>query len=239
VTRIAVFQHVAHEILGNLHPALKDAGLRIRYVNFDRGPVKPLDVARYDGLVILGGPMGVYDADKYPHLTDEITAIQQMIAANKPVLGICLGSQLIAAALGARVYASGKREIGWYDVHLTPEGKADPVLGSFEEREKVFQWHGDTFDLPAGAVHLATSPMFPHQAFRYGDRVYGLQFHLEVDVKQIERWLKLPANGTDIAAMGGAEWAAAVRAENEVHLKRLERASRGVFASLVELFARG
>jgi len=238
MVRIAVVQHVAHEILGTFHPLLKDAGFRIRYVNYGRGPHTPLDVKRYDALVILGGPMGVYEADAHPHLKEEIAWIQEAIALDKPVLGICLGAQLIAAALGAMVKPSGTREIGWHDIDLTPDGVRDPVLGRFQAREKVFQWHGDTYELPPGAVHLATSPTCTQQAFRFGDRVYGLQFHLEVDKPQIERWLRLPANARDVEALGGASWAERIREENGRYLPRLERASRGVFEALLTLFAR-
>jgi GMP synthase (glutamine-hydrolysing) len=238
MARIAVIQHVAHEILGTLHPLLKDADFRIRYLNYARVERAAIDIARYDALVILGGPMGAYQTDEHPHLAEEIEVIRRAIELERPVLGICLGAQLIAAALGARVYPAGLREIGWHEVRLTTEGKVDPILGRFQASEQIFQWHGDTFDLPAGAVHLATSDLCPHQAFRYGDSVYGLQFHLEVDGPQIERWLRLPANDADIAAMGGPSWAERIRQENPQHLPRLERATRGVFAGFIDLFAR-
>src|SRR3954466_15879822 len=119
MVRVAVFQHVAHEILGTFHPLLKDAGCRIRYINYGREHHAPIDMRRYDALVILGGPMGVYESDRFPHLRDEIKVIQQAIELNKPVLGICLGAQLLAAALGSEVRSSGVKEIGWYDIHLT------------------------------------------------------------------------------------------------------------------------
>jgi GMP synthase (glutamine-hydrolysing) len=111
-----------------------------------------------------------------------------------PVLGICLGAQLIATALGAHVRRNPVKEIGWYDVTPTPEGEKDPLFSCFNGTEKIFQWHGDTFDIPHGAVHLATSPECANQAFRYGDRTYGLQFHLEVDEALIHRWLKTPVH---------------------------------------------
>lgn len=238
MVRIAVIQHVAHEILGTLHPQLKDAGVRIRYVNYARHGHAQLSVDRYDALVVLGGPMGVSEAAAHPHLIDEIACIRRMIELGRPVLGICLGSQLIAAALGAEVRPAAAKEIGWYDVRLSDAGRADPILGRFEAKQKIFQWHGDTFDLPAGAVHLAASDLCAQQAFRYGDNVYGLQFHLEADRAQIERWLRLPANQAEIERLGGATWAAQIRAESELHLARLEKATRGVFAEILRLFAR-
>jgi GMP synthase (glutamine-hydrolysing) len=234
--RIAVFQHVAHEILGTFHPLLKDAGFRIRYVNYGRKHHDVLDMRRYDGLVILGGPMGVYEAERYPHLRDEIDVIKTAIDQDKPVLGICLGSQLLAAALGSGVRPAGVKEIGWFDVALTEEGRADPVLGRFKQSERVFQWHGDTYDLPKGAVRLASSAVCQEQAFRYGDKTYGLQFHLEVDEPMIERWLKIPANVEELAPLGGDELMASIRAANPVYLPRLQVASRQVFSGLVELF---
>ncbi len=192
--RILVFQHVPHEILGTLDPQLKAAGFRIRYVNFGRTPDAQPEVQKYDGLIVLGGPMCVGQSEQYPHLGTEIAAIQEAIKQRLPVLGICLGAQLIAAALGARVVKNPVREIGWYDVTPTPAGEQDPLFQCFQGIEKIFQWHGDTFDIPPAAVHLATSPDCAHQAFRYGDRTYGLQFHLEVDAALIQRWLATPVH---------------------------------------------
>jgi GMP synthase (glutamine-hydrolysing) len=236
MARIAVFQHVAHEILGTFHPLLKDAGFRIKYVNYGRQHHDIVDMKRYDGLVILGGPMGVYEADRYPHLADEIAVIKTAIEQDKPVVGICLGSQLLAAALGSEVRPAGVKEIGWYDVMLNDEGRSDPVLGKFKTQEKVFQWHGDTYTLPTGAVRLASSALCPEQAFRYGAKTYGLQFHLEVDEPMIERWLKIPSNVEELEPLGGASLAAAIRAANLQYLPRLAAASRQVFTSLIGLF---
>ncbi len=232
--KIAVFQHVPYEILGILHPLLKDVGLRIRYVNFGRTDHKIIDMDRYDGLVVLGGPMGVYEADKHPHLNEEIACIQKALTQDKPVLGICLGSQLLAAALGAKVRPGGVKEIGWYDVNLTEEGIADPVLGKFRPREKIFQWHGDTFDLPPGAVHLASSPLFPQQAFRFGDRTYGLQFHLEVDEPMINRWLRVPGNVAEMEPLGGEALAAKIRVDTKDHLGRGLTIGRHAFQALIQ-----
>ena len=238
MVRIAVFQHVAHEILGSFHPLLKEAGFRIRYINYGRAHHAMIDMQRFDALVILGGPMGVYEVEKYPHLRDEISVIRSAIALGRPVLGICLGAQLVAAALGSEVRPVGVKEIGWYDVHLTDDGRKDPVLGKFQDCEKIFQWHGDTFDIPEGAVHLASSEICRNQAFRYGDRVYGLQFHLEVDKPMIERWLKIPVNVEELEPLGGAILAKQIREGNDIYLARLELASKGVFAAFVGLFAR-
>jgi GMP synthase (glutamine-hydrolysing) len=197
--RLLVFQHVAHETLGSLDPLLRDAGFRIRYVNYSVRPDAKPSLNRYRGLVVLGGPMNCDQVDRYPHLRREVEAIQQMIDAGKPVLGICLGSQLIARALGARVRKNPVKEIGWYDLETTYEGRNDPVFGRLGKTQKIFQWHGDTFDIPDHAVRLASSPDCRNQAFRYGENVYGLQFHLEVDQPMIERWLLNGGNQREIA----------------------------------------
>ena len=190
--RLLVFQHVPHEVLGNLDPMLRAAGFRIRYINFGREPETVPDVTKYDALVVLGGPMCVSQSNSYPHLETEIQCIRTAIEQEMPILGICLGAQLIAAALGGRVYKHRVKEIGWYDVTPTQEGLRDPVIKHLAGHEAIFQWHGDTFDIPRGAVHLASSPQCPNQAFRFGDKIYGFQFHLEVDRPMIERWFRIP-----------------------------------------------
>jgi GMP synthase (glutamine-hydrolysing) len=145
-------------------------------------------------LLIMGGPMAVYEMDRYPYLQNEAKLIDAAIRANKHVLGVCLGAQMVAHALGARVYAGGQKEIGWYDVELTPEGMSDPLMSALaldnRRAARVFQWHGDTFDLPKGAARLASSGLYPNQAFRHSDRVYALQFHIEVTPKIVSDWLK-------------------------------------------------
>ncbi len=152
------------------------------------------ELGSFTHLLIMGGPMAVYEMDRYPYLINEAQLINAAIKANKHILGVCLGAQMVAHALGARVYAGGRKEIGWYEIALTPEGMKDPLMSSLaldgKSAAQVFQWHGDTFDLPAGAVRLASSDLYPNQAFRYSDRVYALQFHIEVTPKIVSDWLK-------------------------------------------------
>ena len=179
--KLLVFQHSAREPLGVFDPMLRRAGFRIRYINFSRQPDQRPDVSRYNGLIVLGGPMNVDQADRFPHLTTEIAAIQEALARGIPILGICLGAQLLAAALGASVRPNNVREIGWYRLHPTAAAGGDPLCRHLDGNQHVFQWHAYTFDLPPGAVHLASTPTCPNQAFRFGDRAYGLQFHLEAD----------------------------------------------------------
>jgi GMP synthase (glutamine-hydrolysing) len=165
--------------------ALEAAGVEVRVVAIHAE--EPIPATPASGLVIMGGPMGVYESDRYPHLLQERALIERAIAAKTPVLGICLGSQLLASALGARVYASGSKEIGWAPVALEPSALDDPLLHGLASGFQALHWHGDVFDLPKGAVHLARSQRTAHQAFRYGEHAYGLLFHLEVSVEQSER----------------------------------------------------
>jgi len=234
--KLLVFQHVAHEILGTLDPLLKAAGFRIRYVNFGREPHARPRLGSYDGLVILGGPMNCDQTDRYPHLTTEVEAIRAAIERDIPVLGICLGAQLIARALGATVTANPVKEIGWYDVTPTDSGKVDPLFSSFDGTEKIFQWHGDTFALPDGAIHLATSPSCSQQAFRYGDHVYGLQFHLEVDEQLIDRWLQTPVHVQEIRELGDRIHPESIIRDTQMHIRRSRQLAVSFFGRYIDLF---
>jgi GMP synthase (glutamine-hydrolysing) len=239
--RLLVFQHVPHEILGTFNPLLKQAGFRIRYVNFGRTPDATPNVEKYDGLIILGGPMCVDQVDSHPHLLTEIAAIRQALELQMPVLGICLGAQLIATALGAKVRKNPSKEIGWYDVTPTKAGLDDPLFSCFNGTEKIFQWHGDTFDIPHGAEHLATSPDCANQAFRFGDRTYGLQFHLEVNEALIERWLKTPVHIRELEALAVTEGSAMtpenIMAETPRYIENTARLGSELFGEYIRLFS--
>lgn len=171
----------------------------------------------------MGGPMGVYEEEQYPWLTTEKKLIREAIAAGKPVLGICLGAQLIAAALGAKVYPNKEKEIGWYPVQFHPDLAPSPTT--------VFHWHGDTFDLPENAEHLAETPVCKNQAYRVGDRVYGLQFHFEITLAAMENMLShlegelQPATYVQTAAeiRAGAHHAAGTNRWMHALLNRLEK----------------
>jgi GMP synthase (glutamine-hydrolysing) len=234
--RILVLQHVAHEILGTLNPLLKIAGFRIRYVNFGRHPHARPSLDGYHGLVALGGPMNVDEVDRYPHLATEMTLIREALDRGMPVLGICLGAQLVARALGASVGPAARKEIGWHDLSVSDGGRSDPLLSGFGHTERIFQWHGDTFDIPRGAIHLASSDLCPNQAFRYGDNVYGFQFHLEVDEPLIERWLSVPVHRAEIEALSGAIDPEEIRRETRVRITRARELSDRTFGEWVRLF---
>jgi GMP synthase (glutamine-hydrolysing) len=235
--RLLVFQHVPHEILGTFNPLLKSAGFRIRYVNFGRTPDAVPNVDKYDGLIILGGPMCVDQTDSHPHLLTEINAIRLAMEQHKPVLGICLGAQLIATALGAQVRKNPVKEIGWYDVTPTDAGAKDPLFSCFDGTEKIFQWHGDTFDIPTGAVNLATSPDCANQAFRFGDRTYGLQFHLEVDEPLIQRWLKTPIHVRELESLGDHISPDKIIADTSRYIDKSAELGSRLFGEYVRLFS--
>lgn len=234
--KLLVCQHVPHELLGTLNPLLKGAGFRIRYMNFGRHPDAQPSVEGYHGLVVLGGPMSVNATKQYPHLITEMKLIERAINNDLPVLGICLGAQLIAKTLGACVYGNRVKEIGWYDVSPTKSAGSDPLLRQFGSMEKIFQWHGDTFEMPQSAVHLAASPLCANQAFRYEAKVYGFQFHLEVDAPMIERWLNVPENAKEISSLNGDIDPEAIRRQTPLHIQRLRHLSTETFGEFINLF---
>ena len=172
-----ILQHVPYEGPASMVPWLKAAGYQIAPVHLYMGdPLPAMDAVSF--LAVMGGPMSVNDEDQHPWLRREKTFIRRAIEAGKPVLGVCLGAQLIASVLGARVYPNPVKEIGWFPVEGIPQ--KDTRLFSFSKSTEVLHWHGETFDLPDGAVHLARSTHCENQAFQYGPRVMGLQFHLEM-----------------------------------------------------------
>lgn len=234
--KVLVFQHVANEILGTLNPALKQQGLRIRYVNFERDPNATPSIDKYNGLIVLGGYMGVYEADQYTHIKTEMKLIEEALKKDVPVLGICLGAQILAHVLGSEVRKAPEKEMGWYDIELTTAGENAPLLSHFKKTEKIFQMHGDTFDIPKSCEHLAQSKICPAQAFSYGRKAYGLQFHLEVDEAMILRWLNNPRNQQDIESSGGKVSAEQMKADTAKYLQNSLNLSQQTFRKFIDLF---
>ena len=183
---IIVLQHAECEALGTIEDALRVKGLRTRFVRPFAGEPISDNIHDAKGLIVMGGPMGVYEQERYPYLRDELRLIERAATTNKPVLGVCLGSQLLAHALGGKVSKQTQKEIGWYPVRLTDEAVIDPLWADVPREFTAFHWHGDVFSLPLGATALASSALTEQQAFRYGARAYGLLFHLEVTRPQID-----------------------------------------------------
>jgi GMP synthase-like glutamine amidotransferase len=187
---VLVFQHDPFEDLGYFAEVLQRLGADYCVVRLFHGENPAEHWERPRALIVLGGPMSAGDEERYPFLRWEKTIIRAAIDDAVPVLGVCLGAQLIATALGSTVFRGRVREIGWSPISITAHGQVDSLLGYLPECATVFQWHGDGFGLPAGAIRLASSIHYENQAFRVGRNVYGLQFHLEVTPAMIDRWLE-------------------------------------------------
>ena len=231
---VLVIQHVSHEGLGTFGPAFKSAGLDARAFNAADPKADWSATVEFGGLVVMGGPQSAYEQQAYPYLKREIELLRQTVKAGTPILGVCLGAQLLAAALGAKVTKNPTKEIGWHPLMREPGADGDPFCELFGQTESVFQWHGDTFGLPKGATQLFSSPLCPQQAFRHGDHAYGLQFHVEVTEPMIRLWMQ--KNARELASLRGQIDPAAIRRQNPQHLPRLQELSCHIataFAGLV------
>ena len=217
-TALAI-RHVAFEDLGTFATALARAGFTIAYREADDPDLAELDPLGPDLLVVLGGPLGVNDGARYPCIGIELSLLERRLSAGLPTLGICLGAQLIARALGARVYPALEREIGWRPITLADDGARGPLASLADVA--VLHWHGDTFDLPAGARVLASTPTCPHQAFAIGAHVLALQFHAEASDIGFERWLI--GHASELATAGIDP--VALRADAKTHGTRLQTAA--------------
>jgi len=189
---VLIVKNIAKEGPGTIEEFLKERGIDYNILEIYDCHAEIPDIRDLSHLVVMGGPMAVYESTEHAYLSLELAMIRSFIKNKKPVLGICLGAQMIAHAVGAEVYAGDKQEIGWDRVDISPEGMKDPVLSSIavdgDQVAEVFQWHGDTFDLPKNSVRLSSSSAYENQAFRYRENVYGLQFHIEVTPGIIREW---------------------------------------------------
>jgi len=220
---LLVLQHAACETPGLIADALDDYTLRtIR--SYDGEPV-PKELGDATGLILMGGPQSVYEQKQFPYLLDELHLIEHTLRAGKPILGVCLGSQLLAAALGAPVTKGKQKEIGWHEVTLEFEARRDALFNRLPFSFMALHWHGDVFELPRSAVSLASSAMTPHQAFRHGFHAYGLLFHLEMNRAQLA---EMTTTFTGELKSAGVD-AQALLNEADKHLKPLQDIGAAVF----------
>lgn len=202
--KLVVVQHLFCEEPGAFNVEFDRRGVELTIVEIDTGEALP-GWREFDGIVAMGGPMSVNDEAEHPWLVEEKRWLAEAVRAEKPFFGACLGVQMLASALGARVYPLDESEVGLLEVEKTAEGRVDPVIGALAEPLITLQWHGDTFDIPEGGVLLASSPAAPNQAFRYGDAAYGIQFHLEVTPEMAGQWAEVPEYNAALSATLGEE----------------------------------
>ena len=206
---------------------LRERGAELHRVELDEGEPLP-DWRGFDAIVAMGGPMSANDDAALPWLTEEKALIAESVRAGVPYWGVCLGAQLLAASLGARVYPGPDPEVGLLPVQLTEEARADPVFGGAPDDLVTLQWHGDTFDLPVGAVRLASSPAYENQAFRF-ERAYGVQFHLEVSAEMVRDWAEVPEYVSSLERTLGAEAAPAFLSAIEERADEMRTLGRALF----------
>jgi GMP synthase (glutamine-hydrolysing) len=223
-TAIAI-RHVHFEDLGSLEPILKNAGYRIQYVDCGVDDIGVIDAAAADLAFVLGGPIGAYEEDIYPTLKDELRLLESRLKAQRPTVGICLGAQLMARALGARVYPSGVKEIGWAPITLTVAGRESAFRHLGQDGVAVLHWHGDTFDLPQDATLLASTEVCRNQGFSWGANALGLQFHPEATAARLEQWFIGHACELAAAKISVAK----LRADTQHYASKLEIQTRKCF----------
>lgn len=230
--RVLVIENYPLTPHGQVGRALRDAGAEVTVVKAFEGEAVPQNAAGYSGLAVFGGGQNALDDEGSPFLPQVCGLIRGFHEEQKPVLGICLGSQLIARAFGGRNIIGRPIEFGWHEVRPTEAGKADPVLSALDEGAPLFHWHNDTFDLPDGAVHLAASDQTPHQAFRMGAATYGIQFHFEAAEPEVRDWSR------DFAGMIAdttPDWQDRLETEIARHAPRADATGARLAASWVRL----
>jgi GMP synthase (glutamine-hydrolysing) len=219
-------RHVPFDSCGTLEDVLLERGFAVRYVEAGFEPLAELDLSAADMLISLGAPIAAYDESRYPWIRDELHLIERSIARLTPTLGICFGAQLVARALGSRVYPAPAPELGWKPLLLTEEGKVSPIAPLAPEAASLLHWHADTFDLPPQATLLASTPGVPHQVFGWGDHVIGFQCHPEFRASDIESWLI--GHAFEIAGTDGGD-VERLRRDTARFAPALVRQARGAF----------
>ncbi|HLY50056.1 MAG TPA: type 1 glutamine amidotransferase [Solirubrobacteraceae bacterium] len=230
--KLLVLQHIACEPPGAYEDELRERGGEVTRVMVDQGEPLP-ELASFDGMIVMGGPMGAYEDDRLPWLRPEKKLIATAVKGGVPVWGVCLGAQLLAASLGAAVAPGPEPEIGVLPVYRTAAAERDPVFEALPERFLALQWHSDTFALPEGAVLLARSGAYENQAFRVG-RAYGLQFHIEIGTALAEEWGEVPAYAQSLETNLGTGSLPALLAEVDAHQEEMVGLARTLFAGWLE-----
>jgi GMP synthase-like glutamine amidotransferase len=227
--RLLVVQHAPFEHLGLISASLESRGIERDHLDLYLRPDAPCALDGYAGMIVMGGPMSAND--DLPYIARELLLVREALSSHLPVLGVCLGAQILARAAGAMVYRNPVKEIGWAPIYFTEEARQDPLFSGLDASEVVFHWHGETFDLPPGAQWLAWSDACRHQAFRIG-RSYGLQFHLEVTPAMIEDWLTQEVNCADAATLSAP-------VDPHFNAARLAELSAAVFGRWCDLVKSG
>lgn len=236
---VLLIQHAPHEHPAALRRALESQGIQTLWIHPYRGEAYP-KVGEIAGLISLGGPMGANDEQDHPWIKKECQLLRAAVEADLPVVGVCLGGQMLARAMGGHVERNEKMELGWFPIQLTPEGAEDPILGAAGKAPIVYHWHGDTFHLPEGATLLARSRACPRQAYRLSEKVYGFQFHPEADHQLVDEWLTTDGVPEEIAVARKSHGAKTVMPASQ-QLKRAmrcERAGLRITAGVGTLFRR-
>ena len=233
---VLVLQHIACEPPGVFEDVLRERGATLHRVELDEGEPLPATLNGLDAIVAMGGPMSVNDEADHPWLVDEKALIARAVRDGVPFWGSCLGVQLFASSLGARVRRGPTPEVGVLPVYLAAEAADDPVFSSLAWPRPTLQWHQDTFDLPAGATLLASSPEYPHQAFRVGRVAYGVQFHIEVDEAMADSWARVPeyrASAESVLGPGGLD---RLLADFRSSMREMQADGRVLFNRWVDLW---
>lgn len=230
---ILVIQHFDRSAPGHLAAVAQSRGVSLRVVRPDRGEKVPEDAGGAAALVVLGGPMAAWEIEKFPFLQDEVAMMGRATAAGTPTLGICLGAQLLAHSAGARNFKGNFPEVGWTAVDLTDDGKADPLFAGLPPQFKMFEWHFDHFDLPTGAVQLASARLYPNQAYRLREGVYGLQFHPEKTAELIEK--SLTEGKADLEKFAGVIDPGRIRRETERTLPKATEKAKRLFDNFLRI----